>query len=172
MFLLGRPMLLTPLVCFLFTFESSQELLVHPWRPPAAFACFPACWDGPLEVTLENQPVFLESSLFSTTVLHWILPSRPLDWLKSALMKTRDVILLFALFPPLRILKSTISCSLQPRLLPTFASLISSSCCKNQTYQSAVSLFTLAVVITALPKPPVLPGQHSSLVAPADTGTV
>lgn len=30
MFLLGRPMLLTPLACFLFTFESSQELLVHP----------------------------------------------------------------------------------------------------------------------------------------------
>lgn len=41
----------------MFTF--SQDLLVHPWRAPVAFASFPACWNGPLlsfeEVILENQ---------------------------------------------------------------------------------------------------------------------
>lgn len=46
----------------MFTF--SQDLLVHPWRAPVAFAWFPACWDGPLlsfeEAILENQTAFLD----------------------------------------------------------------------------------------------------------------
>lgn len=93
-------------------------------------------WRSPLKINqLSWTPVF-----FSQSVLHWILPIRLLKWLKSALMKTRDVILLFASFPALRILNSIISCSLQPRLLLTFTALTSSSCCKNQTYQSALSL--------------------------------
>lgn len=93
------------------------------------------CWRW-----LENQPIFLDTLFFffPTDCITLDSSSRHLKWLKSVLIKTRDMILLFVLFRPLRILNSIISRSLQPRLLPTFTSWI--SCCTNQSHQGALSL--------------------------------
>lgn len=61
--------------------------------------------------------------LFSRAVSHGILPGKSLNWLKSALLKLRVVVLLFALLLPLRILNCIISWSVQPSLPPTFTSI-------------------------------------------------
>lgn len=58
--------------------------------------------------------------LFSRAVSHRILPGKSLNWLKSALLKLRVVVLLYALLLPLRILNCIISWSVQPSLPPTF----------------------------------------------------
>jgi len=57
--LLGHLSLLPYLACICFMVEFSQELLVRPCRPPAAFAGFPAHRNGPLShlevVIFENE---------------------------------------------------------------------------------------------------------------------
>lgn len=65
--------------------------------------------------------------LLSMAIIHGNLPSRSLKRLKSALLKSRVVVLLFALLPPFKILNSTILWSRQPRLPPTLISPTSSS---------------------------------------------
>ena len=95
------------------------------------FACLPAHQHGPFftleEVTLKKQPALLDPSSLPRTISHRILPSRSLDRSKSAPLKSRVVILLFALFPPHRILNSITSWSLQSRQPLTFTSTDSSS---------------------------------------------
>lgn len=104
----------TSFLCFKFC----QELLAYLRRPPATFACLPAHQDGPffslLKKTPHTHPPFLQS------ISHRILPGRSLVRSESAPLKPRVVILLFALFPPHRILNSITSRSLQPRLPLTF----------------------------------------------------
>lgn len=59
--------LLSPLVHFLLVSEFSEELTVHPHRPPAAPARFPTCQDGLFlsleEVVLQYQLALLDTSL-------------------------------------------------------------------------------------------------------------
>jgi len=65
--------------------------------------------------------------LLSRTIHHGILPSKNPKRLKSVLLKSGGVPLLFALLSRIRSLNSTISWSLQPRLPPAFTSMTSSS---------------------------------------------
>lgn len=60
------------------------------------------------------------TTLPCTTWSHVILPRRSLKKLKLALLKSMSAILLVSLLPPQPVVNSTISCSLQPRPLPTF----------------------------------------------------
>lgn len=57
-FLFGQMSLLASPVCFLFMFQFNQELLAHPWRPPATSVWFPTPGGGPFlsleEAILEN----------------------------------------------------------------------------------------------------------------------
>lgn len=115
---------------FLFMSEFSYEFLAYPCRYPATFVWFPTCQDGVFlsleEVIVEYQAAFLDPSSHQGHNI-WILPSRSLKKLNTALLKSRAVTLLFALLTLLRIMNSTISQSLQPSLPVTLISLISSS---------------------------------------------
>lgn len=79
-------MLFPHLVHFLFIFEFSQQLLIHPHRPATTFTTFPAFQGGPffgLEVILEHQPTLLNPS-FGQGYIAEILSSRPeVAFLKS-----------------------------------------------------------------------------------------
>ena len=63
----------------------------------------------------------------SRALAHGIPPSSSLKRAKSALLRSKVLILLIALLPPRRILNSTISWSLQLSLPPTFTSSTSPS---------------------------------------------
>ena len=63
----------------------------------------------------------------SRALTHGIPPSSSLKRPKSALLRSKVLILLIALLPPRRILNSTISQALQPSLPPTFTSSTSPS---------------------------------------------
>ena len=99
MFLPSHLCLLPPLAPFLFVSEFCQELLAHQHRPSATFAGLPARQDEPFfsleEVILKKQPALLDPSSLPQTIPHRILPSRS-NW---APLKSRVVMLLFALFP-------------------------------------------------------------------------
>jgi len=117
----------TCLFCHHLYAQFTQKLLVHPCRPPATFAWFPA-HQGELflsleNVILENQPAPLDSSpgLYAMRFSQ-AGPLRGQSHLESCV-----AILIFALFTSLRILNSTIWWSLQPRLHLTFMFLTSSS---------------------------------------------
>lgn len=73
-FILCDLTLLPPSVDFLFLFDCSHVLLVHPCRPSATSAWFPEQGDGLFlsleEVILENQPAFLDLS-FPQNCLPW-----------------------------------------------------------------------------------------------------
>lgn len=73
---------------------------------------------------LEGGDQYQPTPLLSTVISQGILPSKSLKWLKFALLKSRVVLLLFALLP-LRILNSS-WWSLQRRQPPTFTPPISS----------------------------------------------
>ena len=108
----SSPALLLPLVCFIFMFKFSQELLVHPWRPPDTFAWLPAHWlshSWAWRTWLLKTNQIYQYILFSGTVSHMSLPSRSLNRPKSVLLKSRVAIQQFALLPPLRTLNFTIS---------------------------------------------------------------
>lgn len=102
-------------VFFLFVFEFCQEQLVHPRRPSNIFACFLLIEIGcfwvwrwwPLNI---NQLSW--ATVPSRALSYGTLPSKTLKRPKSALLKFGIVILLFTLFPLLRILNSIIC--LQP----------------------------------------------------------
>lgn len=63
----------------------------------------------------------------SRTVSCGLLPNRCLNMLKSAFLKSKVVMLLFASFLSFRILNSIVSRSLQPKLALTFTSMTCSS---------------------------------------------
>lgn len=96
---------------------------VSPCRPPHLFTCLPVHGDGPFlrseYVALENQPaLLLPSTFFQVYIPQYILNKHILNKPKSVLLKDKAVILLFALYSPFRILNTTTSHSMQPRLLP------------------------------------------------------
>lgn len=71
---------------------------------------------------------------------HGIPPCRSLKRPNLALLKSRIVILLIDLLPPQRILNYTISCSLQPRLPPTFTPPTSPSLFVSTRFSSTLLL--------------------------------
>lgn len=123
MLLLNHLTLLPPSECFGFTFVFTQELLVHPYRPPATSAWLCACQHGSVlkleEVIPGSQPAHLASSLQdhlsqdSSDSLD--SPDRGLERLVFYPEHQGTIILRFALFPSIRILNSIISGSLQAR---------------------------------------------------------
>lgn len=100
------------------------------YRSPNTFYWFLDGRGGPLrnleEVIPEHQPLSW-TPVFSRASSRRILQSRSLNRPKSVLLRSRLVVLLFALLPPLRILNSVNAWSLQPRLPPVFPSPNSSS---------------------------------------------
>jgi len=127
-FLLDHLIPLPLLVGFLFMFEFSHDLLVHPSRPSTAFAWLPARGDGPILLWQSwkiNQLSYIPH--LSSIITHGILPSPSLNRPKAVLLKLRVVILLFALFQPLTNLNFIIPWSLQQRLPPAFTTLTYSS---------------------------------------------
>lgn len=101
----------------------------YPCKCPALFTWFLAHRDtlilSLMEVMLEYWPSLLDPLLFWS---HGILISRSFKRPKFAFWNLRVLVLLTAGLPPCRILISTISWSLQPRLPPTFTSSTTSSC--------------------------------------------
>ena len=98
---------------------------------------------------------------FSSRALsHGTLPSRFLKRPKSALLKSRAVSLLVILLPAPRILNSTISWSLKPRLPLTFTSLMSPSFLVSKRSSRPTLLFGSSnhmekeVIISAIQDPP------------------
>jgi len=125
-FLLGHPTLLPHTVCFLFVFEFCQQHLTHLFLPPAAFAQFSSHADGPFLRLDEVIPgeVRSPSAVLDPSSLqdHFTKDSskQTLEQVKSALLKSRVVMLLFSLFTAIKITNSTISRSLYSVLPPTF----------------------------------------------------
>lgn len=151
-FLLGDLTLLSCLVRLLLIFHFCQELLVHPHRPCALVAWFPAHWDR-MFLSLEQASLKINklswTPLLSEAVCHGVLLRRSM---KSALLKSRVVILLFALFCTLRILDSIISWPLQPRPPPASTSLTSSSLFASMRFSRASAL--ISFLITSVRKLP------------------
>lgn len=110
-------------VCFLFVFWLSLELHIHllPCVLDILHAVMDYSWALRKLCLMINQ--FSWAPLSSGAVSEGILPSRSWNRPKSALGKSRVVILLFVLLIPLRILNSTV----QKRLLSTFTYSTSSS---------------------------------------------
>lgn len=121
-------------------------LLAHPYRPPAIFAWFPTLWDCPfLSTHLSWTP------LLSGAIFHRILPSRSLKRLHFSLLKSRALVMLFALFPPLRAFNSMISWSLQPRLPLTWHD-VSNQLFLVHSIRSSKAPFLVHSLITCLYK--------------------
>lgn len=100
---------------------------------------------------------FSRKTIFSLafSLLPIYIPGRCLNRPKSALLKSRVVVLLFALFPPLRVLNSSISESLQPRLPLTFLFLIRRILpCLQVSGPAEYLLPSTQKVINKLQKPP------------------
>lgn len=72
-----------------------------------------------LEEVIRYEPTLLDSLLTFRTLTHQIPPRRSLKSPKSAVLKSRVIIILFVMLPPRETLNSTISWSLQAKDVPS-----------------------------------------------------
>lgn len=106
-------------------FSLRSSMFIHAGPLPQLLNCLNIVMDRPYALRwlpLKMSQLFWASALQGN--FPQILPSRSL---KSAHLKSSAVILFFFLLVPPRIWKSTVSCSLQPRLPLAFTSSSSSS---------------------------------------------
>lgn len=123
----GHLSLFPPVVHFLFMLDFCKEQLIHPSMQVSDRLCLIYCMLGwaSLEFGGGDDPWISASSpglLFSPRLSSMGLIQAGLTRPKSAFLKFRVVVLLFAFSCPLRILNSSISRSLQPRMFPAFTS--------------------------------------------------
>lgn len=107
-------------------FEFGQELLVHPCRPPSTFTRLPL-YGNMLLSSLEKMILQYKLAFLASSSPHGLTPGN--SYSSKQIFDEAEVYslivqvgrLLFTLLPDPTILNSTISWSLQPRLLLTFA---------------------------------------------------
>lgn len=103
-FLLGSPPVLPLSIHVLFVLELSWESLTHPCCFPATLAWFSAHWNG---LFLRRASPWRSTSCPEPHT-NWILPGRFPSRPKPAFLKSRVMILLFALLISLKIFNSTV----------------------------------------------------------------
>lgn len=133
-------MFLLPIsIDFLFKFEFVQDLLVHSCRPSGIFAWFPLSqvkrgW-GSVTLDLEGgNSRILARFLPQRPLSHSALSSRSLNRANSVLLKSGVMSFLNTLLHVLRVLNSTISWSLQPKLPLIFTFSTSTSSLWHSTF--------------------------------------